>query len=346
MNHLSSDTDLIPYDLRSCIEIPGQSGFEHSIRDFLTEKLTPLGEIQFDNLGSIICKIKGNKEGKGKWLIAAHIDTCGFIVHSIMANGRVKCVNFGYRDTKALHLHPVAISTRNGMIHGVMNAKTVDQKSTFEIDIGHSRSLQETQDLEIQSGDPVHFTNKPVLLGKPMDQVLRAPRLDNRFGVFELLMLAKKLATDGSPCDTYLVGTVEEEVGGRGAQTAARKIRPDGALVLDVTYDEAPVHLGNGPVITLSDKSSLVPPHVRDYLLTIGKETGIKIQTEVWNIGGTDAGPVRTIGEGVPTLPILTATRNNHTPSEIGCIKDCFDTVSYCRAILARGEELLSKWLP
>ncbi|MFW9777445.1 MAG: M42 family metallopeptidase [Candidatus Heimdallarchaeota archaeon] len=346
MSHLSSETDLIPDDLRSCIEIPGQSGFEKAIREYLTDKLTPFGEIQFDKLGSIICRIKGLEREKSKWLVAAHMDTCGFIVHSIMANGHVKCVNFGYRDTKALHLHPVAISTSNGLVHGVMNAKTVDQKSNFEIDIGNSRSAKETEDLEIKPGDPIHFTNEPALLGKSTDLVLCAPRLDNRFGIFGLITLARQLAAERPPNDTYLVGTVEEEVGGRGAQTAARKIRPDGALVLDVTYDESPVHLGKGPVLTLSDKSSLVPPHVRDYLLTLGKDSGINLQTEVWNIGGTDAGPVRTVGEGVPTLSILCATRNNHTPSEIGCIKDCFDTVSFCRAILEQGEELLTKWLP
>jgi putative aminopeptidase FrvX len=276
---------------------------------------------------------------KLKWFISAHMDTCGFLVHSI-ANGLVKCLNFGYQDAKACHLQPVAISTKNGYTKGLMHAKQEDKgKPKFEIDIGTSSS-EEVKKLGIKAGDPVHFSINPFLVGNPSQRIICSPRLDNRIGIFELLLLAKNLKEDPPSDDVFLVATVEEEVGARGAKTAAQKIEPDLALILDITYDEHPVSMGQGPVITLSDRSSLLSTYVRDYLMELAKDNKIPIQTEVWNIGGTDAGPVRVIGAGIPTIPVLTATKNNHTPIEMACVDDCYSVVKFCQLILDKSKEI------
>lgn len=325
--------------LLKCVSIPGQSGFETPIRAFVTKELADYGEISHDNLGSVICKIQGKGDHKLKWFIGAHMDTCGFLVHSI-ANGLVKCLNFGYQDTKACHLQPVAILTKKGHIKGLMHAKQGDKgKPTFEIDLG-TRSPQKVEELGIKAGDPVHFSIDPFLIGNPSERIICSPRLDNRIGVFELLLLAKNLKERPPLDDIFLVATVEEEMGARGAKTAAQIIQPDLALILDITYDEHPVAMGQGPVITLSDKSSLLSTYVRDYLLELAKDNKISIQTEVWNIGGTDAGPVRVIGAGIPTIPVLTATKNNHTPLEMACIDDCHSVVNFCQLIIDKSKEI------
>lgn len=322
--------------LTNCLKLPGQSGFETPIRNFLLKELVKYGEISRDNLGSVICKIQGKRDQAIKWFIGAHMDTCGFIVHSI-TNGQIKCLNFGYQNTEACHLQPVAISTKNGYVNGLMQAKKEDK--SFKIDIG-TRSSKEVTRLGIQAGDPVHFSIDPFLVGDPSQRVICSPRLDNRLGVFELLLLAKHLKENPPLGEVFLVATIEEEAGARGAKTAAQKIQPDLALILDVTYDEYPVAMGQGPVITLSDRSSLLSTHVRDYLLELAKNNKIAIQTEVWNIGGTDAGPVRVIGAGIPTIPVLTATKNNHTPVEMACIDDCYSVVKLCQLIIENGEEI------
>ena len=324
-----------------CLKIPGQSGFESPIRAFLLEKLRNYGEIKQDNLGSTICRINGTESQGRKLLIAAHMDTCGFIVHSISA-GKIKCLNFGYRSVDACHLQPVVIKTNRGDVQGLMYAKSDDQKKlTFTIDIG-IHSPREITELGILAGDPVHFNIDPFLVGNPSKNIICSPRLDNRLGIFELLLLAEQFKKDPPLVDVYLVATVEEEVGARGAKTATNVVKPDLALVLDVTYDAHPVAMGQGPVITLSDKSTLLPPHVRDFLLDLAKKHQIPVQTEVWNIGSTDAINVRTFGSGVPTVPILTATKNNHTPIEMGCIDDCYSVVEFCQAIIEKWEELLA----
>jgi len=331
--------DKIDEKLINCLKIPGQSGFETPIRMFLTKELAKYGDMSRDNLGSVICRIQGKRDQKLKWFIGAHLDTCGFLVHSIV-NGHVKCLNFGYQDTQACHLQPVAISTKNGYIKGLMYAKQEDKnKKSFKIDIG-TRSSKVVTELGIQAGDPVHFSIDPFFVGDPSQRVICSPRLDNRLGVFELLLLAKHLKENPPLDDVFLVATVEEEVGARGAKTAAQKIQPDMALILDITYDEHPVAIGQGPVITLSDRSSLLSTHVRNYLLKLAKNNKIAIQTEVWNIGGTDAGPVRVIGAGIPTIPVLTATRNNHTPIEMACIDDCYSVAKFCQLIIENSGEL------
>ncbi|MFX1283571.1 MAG: M42 family metallopeptidase [Promethearchaeota archaeon] len=327
--------------LINCLTIPGQSGFETPIRNFLMTELAKYGEISRDNLGSVICRIQGKHHQRLKWFVGAHSDTCGFLVHSV-ANGLIKCLNFGYQDIQACHLQPVAISTKNGYINGLMYAEQEDNnKKSFKIDIG-TRSSKVITELGIQAGDPVHFSINPFFVGDPSQRIICSPRLDNRLGIFELLLLAKHLKENPPLDDVFLVATVEEEVGARGAKTAAQKIQPDMALILDVTYDEHPVAIGQGPVITLSDRSSLLSTHVRDYLLKLAKNNKIAIQTEVWNIGGTDAGPVRVIGAGIPTIPVLTATKNNHTPIEMACIDDCYSVARFCQIIIKKSEELLT----
>ena len=334
-------TKLIDEKLLSCLTIPGMSGHEHVIRDFLVSELTNYGEIMFDKLGSVICKIAGTSSSPLKWYISAHIDTCGFIVHSIDQSGKINCVSFGYRDHEACNNQPVAIFTSSGFIDGEMRTSLGgNKKKTYQVDIG-SQSAEEARSLGIIPGDPVHFTNEPYLIGKPEEEIICAPRLDNRLGVYELLLLAEALKKDPPLDDIFLVGTVEEEVGARGAQTSAKKIKPDLALILDATYDDGPVTINKGPVITLSDAAVILPNYIRDFLLKVARENNMSIQTEVWNIGQTDAARLRTIDIGVPTIPVLTATKNNHSPHEVGSIKDCRDVVKYVLILLSLGSSLV-----
>ncbi|MHA2039924.1 MAG: hypothetical protein ACW98X_26205 [Promethearchaeota archaeon] len=331
-------------DLQDCIKIPGQSGFESPIRNFIESRLNSIinsGEFSRDKLGSVICKIDGKNSQGIKVFISAHMDTCGFLVHSIESNGRIKCINFGYQDVPACHLQPVAISTIKGYVKGLMYAIKKDDKPSFSIDIG-THSMSQSIDVGILAGDPIHFINPPVLIGDPSNEIICSPRLDNRFGVFELLLLAEAFHNTPPMNDTYLVATVEEEAGARGAKTAASMIKPDIAIILDATYDEHPVSMGKGPVITLSDRAVFLSSEVRNFLVQLAKNAHIPLQTECWNIGGTDAGTVRVVGDGIPSVPILTATKNAHTPAEVGCIKDCYTVTQYCHLVIKNSDRLMN----
>ncbi|WP_455464384.1 M42 family metallopeptidase [Candidatus Hodarchaeum mangrovi] len=329
---------MIPELLNDLIAIPGQSGHESRIRNYLCSKFRDYSAIKLDRLGSVICHITGKKNSsqKKQIMISAHMDTCGFIVHSVQSNGMVKVVSFGYNDVNACHLQLVGIQTPKKMITGLMYASKSGEESSFEIDTGTQTELK-----FISPGDPVHFLNNPYLLGDPSENIICSPRLDNRIGVFELLLLANHLASHPPSHDIYLVGTVEEEVGARGAKTAAQTIKPDIAIVLDATYHMYPVEIGKGPVITLSDKAVVLPTQIRDYLLELAESHSIALQTEVWNIGATDATTIRTVEQGVPTIPILTAIKNAHTPGEIVCLSDCYDKVTYIIALIEKIEAVM-----
>ena len=327
---------MIPELLNDLVTIPGQSGHESRIRNYLCTKFRDYGAIDLDKLGSVIYHIPGtqNSTKRKRIMISAHMDTCGFIVHSIQSNGMVKVISFGYNDVNTCHFQLVGIQTTKKLITGLLHASKNDQETSFEIDIGTSVELK-----FINPGDPVHFLNIPYLLGDPSENIICSPRLDNRIGVFELLLLANHLASHPPTQDIYLVGSVEEEVGARGAKTAAQKICPDFAIVLDATYHAPPVEIGQGPVITLSDKAVILPTQIRDYMLDLAKSHSIALQTEVWNIGATDAATIRPVGQGVPTIPVLTPIKNAHTSREIACITDCYEVVNFCTVLI---EEITS----
>ncbi|MHA1971491.1 MAG: hypothetical protein ACTSW1_00780 [Candidatus Hodarchaeales archaeon] len=337
---------MIPEDLLKVLRIPGQSGYENQIRRYIMEKFQDLKcEVTKDNLGSVICKIRGTAETDNKKKIAlfAHMDTCGFVVHGIKSNGVVNLVNFGYSDTEACHLNSVAIQTSGGLLKGVMYARKTEGRNIFEVDIG-TREYGQTLRCGVKAGDPVHFINEPYLLGFKDSRIICSPRLDNRIGLFEMLLLAQYYSENPVAHDLYFVATVEEEVGSRGAKTSVNTIKPDIAFVYDATYHEYPVFIGNGPVITLSDRSVIIPGPIRDYLLRLAEKNEIDVQTEVWNIGATDALNVRHEMTGVPTIPILTPTKNNHTPREIASINDCFSVVEYTKVLIENIEELIDQF--
>ena len=106
-----------------------------------------------------------------------------------------------------------------------------------------------------------------------------------------------------------------EEFGGYGAAVLARQVQPDLTVVLDATYT-APsqgVRMGGGPVLTLADASVLISPARRDRLQTCFHDHGLPLQTEVYNVGGTDARAFPLQGLPAPVLPLLIATTGNHT---------------------------------
>ncbi len=338
--------DSIDEKLYNCLTIPGMSGHEGPIRKFIQEELSNYGEIYFDNLGSVICKISGTRPTRIKWYISAHLDTCGFIVHSIHKTGYINCISFGYNNHEVCNDQPVKIITSNGSVNGIMRTSLDrNKRKIFQIDI-NAKKPEIVKKFGILGGDPVHFANEPYWIGSSEDEVICSPRLDNRLGLYELILLAQTFQHRPPEDDIFLVGTVEEEVGGRGAQTSATMIQPDIALILDATYEEGPVSINNGPVITLSDAAGILPIKIRDYLLDLAKRNTIPIQTEVWNIGQTDAGRVRIANTGIPTIPILTATKNNHSPKEIGSIKDCRAVVQYIELLVSTGSALLNLFHP
>jgi endoglucanase len=193
------------------------------------------------------------------------------------------------------------------------------------IDVG-AENKEDAAAMGIAIGDPVAFDIKYVKLGK--DAVI-GKAFDNRAGcitMVEALKLLKK-----TECTVCAVGTVQEEVGLRGAATAAFGVDPDLAIALDVTIAgdvpgvrefDTTVKMGKGPALTISDSGLITHPKVLRWLIETAEEEKIPFQIESGLLGSTDAARISMTRQGIPSGNISIATRYIHSPVGMLSIKD------------------------
>jgi len=200
------------------------------------------------------------------------------------------------------------------------------------IDIG-AFSKKEAEKM-ISVGDPITF--KTGFEEFPNDLIM-GKALDNRIGCYVMIETLKRI---NSKASVYGVGTVQEEVGLKGAKTSAFKINPDLAFALDVTIagdhpgikeDEAPAKIGKGPAIILVDASGrglIAPEKVKKLLIDGGNRAKIDYQLEVGEGGTTDGTAIHLTREGIPTGVLSVPTRYIHTTVSVASMKDVESTIN------------------
>ena len=146
-----------------------------------------------------------------------------------------------------------------------------------------------------------------------------------------------------TPNDVYAVFTVQEEVGCRGAKTAAALINPDIAIAVDVSNVgdtpesmELNLALGKGPAIKIKDASFIIHEDVKNLLFNVAKENSIPFQLEAASFGGTDTGAIHLTGSGIPAGTISIPTRYIHSPSEIIDKNDLLGTALFVEKIIEK----------
>ena len=244
-------------------------------------------------------------------LVCAHMDSPGYTVERCEGR-RAKVIPLGgaHFDGEAT---PAVLKTRAGRRDvAIRRYEEAGEKDTFFVDRAGA---------DVDFGDRLCFPAAPAV-----DEagIVASPFLDNRLGCLALCELAARLAGEELPVDLVLGATACEEMGGFGAPVLARAVEPDAVLCLDATYeDEAmAVRLGHGPVLTLSDASVLLSPATRDAVRDTFRDAGIPLQTEVYNVSGTDARAFPHQGLPAPVFALLIATRGNHTPREEAALAD------------------------
>ncbi len=279
----------------------GVSGFEDNVRNLMMEELKGfVDELDVDNMGNLIAIKKGKPDGK-KVMLAAHMDEIGLIVRYIDKNGFIKFSKLGGINDQMLLNQEVYIHSNGEKILGVIGSKpphrmkAAEKKKPVEyenmfIDIGAS-SKEDAEEM-INVGDPITIKQK---FAELKNDLVMGNAMDNRVGCAILLEVMKRARSDATICG---VGTVQEEVGLKGARTAAFRINPDMALALDVTIsgdhpgmkeEEAPAKAGKGPCIILTDASGrgiITHPQVKELLIQVAEEEEIPYQIEV-SEGGT-----------------------------------------------------------
>lgn len=300
----------------------GVSGREEEVAAFIEEEIRPFtDEICYDNLGSLIGIKRGYGTNKKKIMVSAHMDEIGFCVVSIEENGLLKVRNVG---GIGLHLtYGSRIKFRNGLI-GVIGSDSpiteIKQEDMHLINVDIGAFSKEEALKWVQIGDMACYMGEYAEL---LDGNIASKAMDNRVGCYILIRALKEQKQPYH--DIYYVFSVQEEVGLRGARTAADKIEPDEGIAVDITgsFDTPDCKgrcntvLGRGAAIKIMDNSTICHQKIIEKMIRLCETNSIPYQRDVLRGAGTDAGAICTTHAGVKVGGISIPTRYGHSPNSI-----------------------------
>jgi len=298
------------------------SGDEENISDTIRKAAEPYAdEIYGDALGNLIALKKSGRSGAKKAMVAAHMDEIGFIAIFIDDDGFVKISPVGGIDwTAAAYGEVLFKNGLSGVIVPEGKTKPGDFKAEkFYVDIGATCKADAASKIKI--GDACTLAPKIIKLSNGR---IAASKLDDKIACAALIRVLMDMKGAGHGCDLYFVFTAQEEVGLRGARTAAQGIMPDYSIAVDVTDtgdtpECAPmaIKLGGGAAIKLMDRSAICHREMVNLLMKTAKENNIAYQSEIMDAGGTDTAAMQSAGAGSIAGAISIPTRYIHTGVEM-----------------------------
>jgi putative aminopeptidase FrvX len=311
-------------------------------------------------MGSSIARVNGNGDNP-LLAVIGHIDEIALLVSHVSDKGFLHVNGSGGWDPQVLVGQRVEVLTRSGKVPGVIGRKPIhvlegeERKKAVElkglhVDIG-VRDSDEARSL-VREGDPIVITAEPLEL---RDGRLASRSLDNRLGAYVALEVARRVSDAGGGVGPVAgVAAVQEEIGLHGARAVAYGLRPDMAVVVDVTHaTDAPgvdagelgAHgLGSGPVIT---RGAIVSRPLNDLLDKAAESVGIECTTEAAGSStGTDADVVHMSRTGVPTAVVSIPLRYMHSPVELVELGDVEATIEVLAALALRleADKPLTRW--
>lgn len=329
----------LPDVLRTLLSTPGPSGYEAAVGAAWREAASAFAEVAVDPMGSSTATVPGTASGRSV-AIVGHVDEIGLIVTHIDDSGFLFFVGVGGWDPQILVGQRVTLSTQSGEIAGVVGKKAIhllspeDRKKAPEmkdlhIDVGaadgdEARTLVRIGDTAVIAGAPVELPN-----GRAASR-----SMDNRLGAFVAYEAARLVAEAGGAAgDVVAVAAVQEEIGLNGARAVAYNVRPDAAIVVDVTHaTDAPGidvkqlgehELGSGPVL---ERGSILHPALFDGLsaAAAAAEIGVTVMASAGRTG-TDADVVHFSRGGIPTTGVSIPLRYMHSPVEVVQLSDVLE---------------------
>lgn len=319
--------------IKQMADLYGASGRESGVADAIEELLRDKADtITRDAMGNLICEKRGtDPEGK-RIMLSAHMDHIGFIVVAVEKEGFLRVMpvgGVGLAVSRTRH-----VSFGNG-VQGVIVQEPVREGETpamkhMFVDIGAADEEEALQ--RVQIGDVAVYANDCFRLG---EHRVAAPAMDDRVACALLVSVMQALPVTKNT--VIAVFSTQEEVGCRGAKTAAFSVQPDIGIALDVTANgDTPetklpaVKLGAGAAVKIMDRGSISSPEVVDALLEAGRHAGVKTQREVLPFGGTDASAIQLTRGGVRVGTLSIPCRYVHSACEVVDLRD----VEAARALL------------
>jgi len=341
--------------LKELTEAHSVSGHEDEVRAIFIDELSDCGELSADRNGSVFCEVG---DVGPRVLVAGHMDEVGFMVQNITADGFIQFVAIGGWWEHNLLSQRVEILTRSGeKILGVVASRpphflpesqrrqvmTIDQ---MFIDVGADSRRDVVERFGISLGDPIAPSSGFTEIGR--DDCFMAKAFDNRVGMAGTIQAGQILSQSVHPNRLVLCGTVQEEVGLRGAKTAANFSKPDVAIILEgPPADDTPGfaradcqgRLGGGVQIRMFDPTAITNPRLARLAIETAVEEGIPHQVTVRRSGGTDAGAFHLANEGVPSIVLGVPARYIHSHNAIIDVNDYLSMLALTIALVRKLDD-------
>jgi putative aminopeptidase FrvX len=332
--------------LKKLCEAPGIPGREDQLRQIVIAEMKPLvDQLTVDVMGNVVGTKRGN--GGPRVMIAAHMDEIGFLVKHIDDNGFIRLQPVGGFDARVLLAQRVLVHGFDGKVYrGAVQAAA---KPIHLLEPGEAKPTK-LEELFVDIGLPVEKVKAAVEVGDmvTLDRTLEevghnvmSKSLDDRVGVFVMIEAIRALKSTNA--EVVAVATTQEEVGLRGARTAAFTVEPDISIALDVTLaldtpgassEMAVSRIGKGPAIKIFDSSHLTHPKLVRHFRDIAESKNIAYQLEILPRGGTDAGAMQLSKAGSAAITLSIPTRYVHTVNEMANVDDIHGTVDLLAAYL------------
>jgi len=321
--------------IQRLVESIGPSGYENQVRELVQAEIAgDVDELNVDALGNLIARKGARSENGRRIMLAAHMDEIGIIATHVDEHGFVRFTTIGgVRPNTCLGSRVRFINGTQGVINGekLDSAAALHSFEQLFIDVGATSP----NDCPVKVGDVAAFDRPFLDLGNR----LVAKSMDDRISVAVMIETIHLLKA--TPHEVYFVFSTQEEVGTRGASTAAYRVDPEVGLAVDVTGSgDTPkglkmvTALGKGPAIKVRDSSLLADPRVVRWMTATAERERIPYQIEILEAGGTDARAIQITRMGVPAGCLSIPTRYIHSPSEMVDYRDVKNSVRLLIALL------------
>jgi len=330
--------------IKNLCRLSGVSGWEDEVRDYILEQALPYAdEVVTDPMGNLFVMKKGTVRLEKPVMVCAHMDEVGVIITGYGDDGYLRFQFVGGVDRrviigKRVYIGPNRIPGVIGLkaIHMIPaeERKTVPKMESLYIDIG-AETPEEAKAM-VELGWRGVFAENIECFGNGL---IKAKALDDRVGCAAML----KLLEQDLPVDTWFVFTVQEEVGCRGAVTAANRLDPCWAIVLEgTTAADFPgveggkevCRLGEGIVIPFMDRGTVYDRRIFELATGLAEKNSIRCQTKQRIAGGTDASAIQRSNAGVKVITMAAPLRNIHSPASVGRLSDMEHLPVLCRLLL------------
>jgi tetrahedral aminopeptidase len=324
-------------DLLELVQISGPSGFEGPVAEVVQKKIDPyVSRVEMDGMGNLLA-IKKGPAGSSVFMLMAHTDEVSMVV-THAGDGFIRFDYVGSVSSAVVVGQPVRVLTQSGAIPGVVCSPSVHLSQNVGelwIDVGPRVT-------RVDPGDPIIFDTTPRWLDDE-EKVLASKAVDDRTGCAVLIETARRLANLDLGITVVFAFTVQEEVGCRGAEYAARQIHPTWAVAVDNAYAIDPgagpgkaVPLGTGPVIRRFESGkpgrgmaiSFSDGELVQALRAAGKAANLPVHVDARFNLYTDASGAYEAFSDIKCTSLTIPRRYSHSPYEVTHLDSLQNTVT------------------